>query len=589
MDTKFWWNYLKLTLKYDKIMKNLIIITLLLFGINSYGQDKSQDSIKAVEEFKKLADEFKKVNELNTKENEALVKLKNEINATSNSSEITTKLEKQLKENQKYIKELDSIYGLFLSYKTYHLDKKTLKEKTIDSVFNHKYTLSEKVKSITGNHNTNTYKTYLYFGNDKIIEEKKEGIFKDEKVNKIFEEILNTKSEAYLGDITIPKENQMFQFYNKSFGITDTIYKFKSVSFELHDGFFTDIKVLVLDENGSEHLFENKASVSVLNYSHVAPKNYLFYKHPTNQKQIVKYDDYKNLRVLLSDVLMYFSKPGYNFIPNDFTMELPTKDDDGISLNANQPVKYKIKENTSLQNVIEFRVYTDFLGLFSDSPNGIVQFQGKGDFYIFPFRINNNKFDFRLIDKISPFVNFSRLDAEVREVETTIETNTNTITVNRNLDLIQKAYLEMGSKISVFNVKFLKEAPFRVIGYMPIQYQIADIKINDEFKNIQAFVLGGGLNFEFKRFNNFGFNYSIDISKYSFKNLNTIPNFEVPNNFSVFNNQAEIFYHPSDDKNQSIFLKLKTVKEIGNTDAFYQLQFGYRFSIGISKVKAKTN
>jgi hypothetical protein len=343
----------------------------------------------------------------------------------------------------------------------------------------------------------------------------------------------------------------------------------------------------VLDENGSEHLFENKASVSVLNYSHVAPLNYLFYKYPTNQKQLVTFKDFENLRVRLSDVLMYFSKPGYNFIPNDFTIELPTKDDDGISLNANEPIKYKIKENTSLQNVIEFRAYTDFLGLFSDSPNGIVQFQGKGDFYIFPFRINNNKFDFRLLDKISPFVNFSRLDADVREVETT--TLVNTISVKRNLDLIQKAHLEMGSKISVFNVKFLKEAPFRVIGYMPIQYQIADIKIDDEFKNIQTFVLGGGLNFEFKRFNNFGFNYSIDISKYLFKNYNSIPNFVAPNNFCVFNNQAEIFYHPSDNKNQSVFLKLKTVKEISNNDAFYQLQFGYRFSIGISNVKAKTN
>lgn len=412
---------------------------------------------------------------------------------------------------------------------------------------------------------------------------------KDKKVNEILQAVLSKESESYLGDVIIPKENQKFNFYRNNFSVSNTIYKFKSVSFELHDGFFTDIKVFVLDENGSEHLFENKASVSVLNYSSIAPKNYLFYKHPTNQKQLVTFKKFENLRVRLSDVLKYTSKPGYNYIPNDFTMELPTKDDEGISLNANQPIKYKIKENTSLQNVVELRAYTDFLGLFSDSPNGIVQFQGKGDFYIFPFRVNNNKFDFRLLDKISPFVSFSRLDAQVREVETTIETSTNIITVNRNLDLIQKAHLEMGSKISVFNVKFLKEAPFRVIGYMPIQYQIADIKINDEFKNIQAFVLGGGLNFEFKRFNNFGFNYSIDISKYRFKNHNSIPNFEAPNNFCVFNNQAEIFYHPSDDKNQSVFLKLRTVKEIGNTDAFYQLQFGYRFSIGIANVKAKTN
>lgn len=565
-------------------MKNLTIIIILLFALNNFAQTKDE----AKSDLGKLSNEFKILKDsVSTQEGE-LSKVKSEINSNSNIEEVTSKIKNRLEENLKTIKKLDDNYRDFLSFKSYFLSKKILTEKVIDSIYNHQYTLSEKVKNKDDNNNTKEYQTYLYFGKNQIIIDTL--LFtKDKKVRQILESVFSKESETYLGDVIIPQENQNFKFYNNSRELTDTIYKFKSVSFELNDGFFTDIKVLVLDENGSEHLFENKASVSVINYSHVAPRNYLFYKHPTNQKQIVNIAEFENLRIRLSDVLMYISKPGYNYIPNDFTMELPTKDEDGKFLNINTPIKYEIKENTSLQNVVEFRAYTDFLGLFSDSPNGIVQFQGKGDFYIFPFRTNFKNLDLRLLDKISPFVNFSRLDADVREVKTTINLLTNTITVNRNLDLIQKAYLEMGSKISVFNIKFKKEAPFRLIGYVPIQYQIADIKINNEFQNIQAFVLGGGLNFEFKRFNNFGFNYSIDISKYRFKNYNTLTNFESPDNFCVFNNQAEIFYHPSDDKNQSIFLKLKTVKELGNEDAFYQLQFGYRFSIGIANVKAKTN
>lgn len=563
-------------------MKNLTIIIVLLLSINSFGQTKDE----AKSDLGKLSNEFKILKDsVSTQEGE-LSKVKSEINSNSNIEEVTSKIKNRLEENQKTIKKLDDNYRDFLSFKSYFLSKKILTEKVIDSIYNHQYTLSEKVKN--KDNNTKEYQTYLYFGKNQIIIDTL--LFtKDKKVRQILESVFSKESETYLGDVIIPQENQNFKFYNNSRDLTDTIYKFKSVSFELNDGFFTDIKVLVLDENGSEHLFENKASVSVINYSHVAPRNYLFYKHPTNQKQIVNIAEFENLRIRLSDVLMYISKPGYNYIPNDFTMELPTKDEDGKFLNINTPIKYEIKENTSLQNVVEFRAYTDFLGLFSDSPNGIVQFQGKGDFYIFPFRTNFKNLDLRLLDKISPFVNFSRLDADVREVKTTINPLTNTITVNRNLDLIQKAYLEMGSKISIFNIKFKKEAPFRLIGYVPIQYQIGDIKINNEFQNIQAFVLGGGLNFEFKRFNNFGFNYSVDLSKYRFKNYNTLTNFESPDNFCVFNNQAEIFYHPSDDKNQSIFLKLKTVKKLGEADSFFQLQFGYRFSIGIANVKAKTN
>jgi hypothetical protein len=563
-------------------MKNLTIIIVLLLSINSFGQTKDE----AKSDLGKLSNEFKILKDsVSTQEGE-LSKVKSEINSNSNIEEVTSKIKNRLEENQKTIKKLDDNYRDFLSFKSYFLSKKILTEKVIDSIYNHQYTLSEKVKN--KDNNTKEYQTYLYFGKNQIIIDTL--LFtKDKKVRQILESVFSKESETYLGDVIIPQENQNFKFYNNSRELTDTIYKFKSVSFELNDGFFTDIKVLVLDENGSEHLFENKASVSVINYSHVAPRNYLFYKHPTNQKQIVNIAEFENLRIRLSDVLMYISKPGYNYIPNDFTMELPTKDEDGKFLNINTPIKYEIKENTSLQNVVEFRAYTDFLGLFSDSPNGIVQFQGKGDFYIFPFRTNFKNLDLRLLDKISPFVNFSRLDADVREVKTTINPLTNTITVNRNLDLIQKAYLEMGSKISIFNIKFKKEAPFRLIGYVPIQYQIGDIKINNEFQNIQAFVLGGGLNFEFKRFNNFGFNYSVDLSKYRFKNYNTLTNFESPDNFCVFNNQAEIFYHPSDDKNQSIFLKLKTVKKLGEADSFFQLQFGYRFSIGIANVKAKTN
>ncbi|WP_440066284.1 hypothetical protein [Tenacibaculum discolor] len=59
--------------------------------------------------------------------------------------------------------------------------------------------------------------------------------------------------------------------------------------------------------------------------------------------------------------------------------------------------------------------------------------------------------------------------------------------------------------------------------------------------------------------------------------------FKVP----VVKNQAEVFYHPNKNPNQAIFARLVTYNYKGNEsdEAFYQFQFGYKFSIGSRTVK----
>ena len=565
-------------------MKKIILLSLLvLFTTNALGQYKKQDSIDAVTDFTKLKTDFGTKKEMHEIEDKKFEKLKGRLFINSNPK-IVDSIKVQLDISQKRLAELDEQYVLFESYKKVYLNK-GISEKMIDSLFTHKHIVSGQTAD-----NIAETKTYLYFGKDEVIEEwKPTG---NKKYDDIIKSVLSKESETHLGDITIPKEMQPFDFYKldttgKKIEGGNRIYKFKSISFEILDGFFTNIKVFVLDENGTEHLFENEAPVSILNYSIVAPKNYLFYRHPFQQNGIVNFDVYKDLRIRLSDVLMYTSKPGSNYIPNNVTFDLPTKDSEGEILNKNSYIKYKIKENTSLQNAVELRAYTDFLGLFGGTPNGIVQLEGRGDFYLFPFRTSYN-LDMRFFDKVSPYVNFSKIDDDVRAVKTITLENTNVGPAN-NLELVQKSYLEMGAKLNLFNIRFRKETPFRLIVYTPFRYQIADVLIKDQFKNIQGFAFGAGLTAEVKRFNNFGFNYSFEISQYNFKDHNVVETFEAPDSFGVIRNEAEIFYYPGKEKNQSIFLKLKTFNNISSHEAFYQLQFGYRFSIGLSNVKTKTN
>jgi hypothetical protein len=597
-------------------MKKTLLITILLLGMYSFGQDKEKTRIfkEAAKDFTKLSEEFQVCKSKNEIEDKKFDVLKAKL-ASNPTNGVIDSLQVQFAKGQKSTQKLDSIYTLFENYKKVYLNK-GVSEDEIKKLFSHEYKISNsglntnKIKDSTkrpvDTKVKTELKTYQYY-NDKLIlkELKPTG---NKEVDDILNAVLSKESKSYLGDIIIPKENQQFSFYSmvkvprfrkdKSGQICKVIvkerlqpsetdfFRFKRVSFEILEGFFVDIKVIVSDESDSELLFENKIPVSILKYSSDAPDNFLFFKKFLKQNGIVKFDEKTKLRIRLSDVLMYVSKPGYNFIPSDITFDFPTKDKKGNSLNKDNPIKYEIKEDTSLQNVIELRAYTDFLALVAESPNGIVQLTGRGDFYMFPF-LTIFDVDLRLFDKITPYVNFSRIDADMRGVETTGGAFSKA-TVNNGLDLLQKAYLEMGTRVNIINFKINKEMPFRVIGYFPARYQISDIKINNEFKNVQGLGLGGGVCLEFKRFNNFGFNYSLEYSRYSFIDFNSIPEFEPPRAFGVWRNEAEVFYYPGSNKKQSIFLRLKTYNNSSNSEAFYQLQFGYRFAIGISDVKAKT-
>jgi hypothetical protein len=571
-------------------MRKLLIITLFLLGINSFSQETNSLLIQATTDFKKLETDFNPNYQEILKKEQELKILLTEITKTQNPK-LTSDLSTKLTEIQNLRTKLNTTYQSYQAYQTYFIDK-GLTINQIDSIFKPEYKIPDSLSNTI-----EEPKVYQYYGKDLILKELEPT--GNKKVDDILKMVLSQKSEAYLGDIIIPKENQEFYFYinkkdveNKAnlkkesdcYNTAGKKYKFKNVSFEICDGFFVDIKVFVFDENGSLHLFENKAPVSILRYSTHAPNQFLVFKYPTNQKEIIDTKEFEKLRIRLSDVLMYVSKAGYNYIPNDVVYDFPTKNDQGVFINKDNSVQYEIKEDTSLQNVVELRAYTDFLALFGDSPNGIVQLQGKGDFYMVPFLIPKLGFDLRFLDKISPYINFSRLDSISKEVETIVLPNSN-ITPKNNLDLIQKSYLEMGTVVNFFNLKFNKEMPFRTIGYIPIRYQIADIKINNEFKNVQGFAYGFGLKFEFKRFNNFGFNYLLEYSRYSFKDFNSNSTFEAPSAFNVCKNEAEVFYHPGTSKNQSVFLRFKNFNSLSNTEAFYQLQFGYRFAIGVSKLK----
>lgn len=560
-------------------MRAILLITVLL-GIcgAALGQEK-----EARIYLDTLSKQFTTVKEGLAKENKALEDIKAKIVPSNTDTKVLSELTAQLTKTKVLQSKLDSIYTVAQTAMSFYETKDGLKKDELKKSFPHEHQIA--TASAAKSDGT---KTYLYFGEKKIIAEN-DAIFKNKAANDVFSEILSTDSKTYLGDFSIPQSGQKIILYRDATGGDVSSSKieskerlnFQKVRVHILEGSVYDIQIYLTDDRNNSYLYENKFPISLLRYTTLSPRNFMFFKMAiSNDKNTgLNAKPYEDLRVKLSDVLTYIPNPGDNYVPEDLTLELPTKTEE----NTNQAAVYKVNQNTALQNIVELRTYTDFLGLFGDAPNGIVQLEGKADFYINPF----NYKAFYLFKKITPYVNFSKLDVKTRNVALA-ESSPSSFSFKSPLQILEKSYLQMGLNLNLFSFKFRKEFPFEIGFYGAAQYQITDVMKTDSVAlNYKSLGLGAGVSLEFKRYNNFGLIYLAQLSNYNINGFNNINQVVNPGNFWVFKNEAEVYYFPGETKKQSIFLRLKTFNDIskGISDAFYQLQFGYRFSIGASKLK----
>lgn len=575
--------------------KNVTLIALLVICNFFYAQDRAKDSLQALIEFKKLSSDFISAKSKFDAEKSKFNSLKDRITPNNPASLADSlKIRSSLYVSAK--KEVDSIIGLADSFKNIYVSK-GLKQKFLDSLFTHKK--DDASKLVVDDQQRSTDKIFFYYGRN-VIEEKND-LFKDKVANQIIQDALSADSKTYLGDFRIPRKDQKIDLYEEnpitkydkllkvypSAYIKSTKNKYlllQKVRIHILEGSLYDIQIYLSDLNGNVYFFENRRPISLLRYPSVASRNFIPFKmaNPSMRSQSIDTSEIQDLYIRLADVLMYVPNPGDNYVPEDLTLTFPDLQNEKI--HQDHSVVYKVQQDTALQNIVELRTYTDFLGLFADAPNGLVQLEGKADFYINPFNYKSVYFG----KKITPFVNFSRLDEDVRYLDTSVSAVIGSVNINNALQILEKSYLEMGLRLTIFSYKPTKETPFTLNFYVPARYQIADLKNgNNEIRNLKVFGLGGGVFVDFKRFNNFGFTCSSEFTKFNAASFNTDGSILTPDNFWVFKNEAEVYYNPAGSKQSSVFLRLKTFNNAnkGNNEAFYQLQFGYRFSIGVNKLK----
>ncbi|WP_298515553.1 hypothetical protein [uncultured Kordia sp.] len=378
---------------------------------------------------------------------------------------------------------------------------------------------------------------------------------------------------------------------------------FKSIQIELREGGIVDTRLVLKSVDGKfEFYFEGVTPVSILNYTRKVKKSFLQYSHNVSLdgKGVYNENALKNLLVRYTDVLDYHPNAGSNYVPDDVSYTFPSKNDDDEAKETGRR-SYQVINDNHLQHVLDLRTYTDLLGLFGDEANGLFQIEGRAEFFIHPFNVRREAFYY--LKKITPYVRYSRLDEDNDFLQATMpdmdNPNPNPAEPDNfffndsKLDLLERSNLEMGVDMNVINFRLFKESPFWTSLYVPFSYNVTkvrtDASVDNNDANFKTLGLGVGLNFEIRRFNNFGLNFGYELKGYSFIGDYAEFNLSEPGYMRTQAVKAEIFYYPGLDKSNSIFLRMRSIRDIssGNGDSFFQLQVGYRFTLGVGAIKAR--
>ncbi len=613
------------TNQFTLIMKNFLLCFTIICCFASATAQTIPDTL-----FKpKLKNKQSTINKLIDEKDELDVKLLEAIktlNATIVESEI--KEHKKVKDSLETLskKMNDSIVSQCKSFMEYRKLLKTY-ENVHDSILD-KYK-ARNCKLFIPEKKVIDPKKYIVIGDNAPVE--KDSLFSNTSTIKALTDVFSIDSKTNLGTFEIPGDNSFVKFHMQSkdtlvfydtYGKNDYVSVerikndnklgkekikknakvkkyhlipegalFKSIQIELKEGGIVDTR-LVLEsvDHKTRFYFEGKYPVSILHYTRkAAGRSILHYSHHVNTDNENVYYNTKALEKLVVkyiDVLNYYPNAGNNYVPDDVSYTFPSENDKENKVTNRRA--YQVINKTHLQHVLDIRTYTDLLGLFGDESNGLFQIEGKADFFIHPFNFDRTALYY--LKKVSPYVRYSRFDENDDFIQSTLDNTTNTYGFAPNkLDLLEKSNLEMGLDLNLLNFRLFKESPFWTSLYVPLSYNVTRIQTQAEAEKINFKTLGFGLGtlLELKRFNNFGLNLGYELKLYSYIGDYAEFMLDEPSALKTQAVKAEVFYYPGVDKSRSVFLRMKSIRDISTgSDSFFQLQVGYRFTLGVGAIKA---
>lgn len=553
----------------------LCCLVLLLLGYAGMAKGQAQDSARIAEftkEIAKLKTSYELLGNILSRKNEQY-----DIAATaariSLNSEDLDKLKPLLQAIRDEQEKLDSIQNRKDSLMVGYIVIYNLYKNTVDSITKDfpERVVWEKTAQKPAVVTPDEGQIFIYFGDQQIASVQEKQKFMGNAKN-MLNHVLSQESKLYLGTLSVAGKGEPVTVYSDSSNPNRTFY-LQQVELTLDRGYLQDIIVYLSDASGTVYLFENKVPIALRRYVDIAKINKLFARIKTPHKGTAADNSSleKGLHIIVADVLQYNPKPGRYYASDILDISFPTEDTKDAHEQGR--IAYEVYQNTALRHSVELRTYTDLLGLLNREDNGLATFEGRVNLHFTSLKCPNHYFLF--FNSISPFLNYSRLDTDNQYVQT----NPVPMESYRPLEIIQKAYMSTGADFDVVYWKPRKTSTFGAGLDIPLRYQLTKVSGQEDIANY-----GFGFRPYLDVYQNDKLKFTLfhewminRLTREQFGDLD----FSEQQNISYRRWGGELSYILGKRSSDGgLFGRFYGFNHKDSKDHFFQLQVGYRFSIG---------
>lgn len=330
----------------------------------------------------------------------------------------------------------------------------------------------------------------------------------------------------------------------------ETTAAIDSVQVEIRDGFVRTMRVFT-----DKGFFSNRSPVTLLRFNQ---------RYNDEIESDLPFSNY----LLLGEVLVYHSETGNNFTPDNVNFTLKPGEKESIHI---------LKTTEGLSNYVDYRIYSDFLGLLDEDSNGIVNFEASACIPVMPSNYGSTNIYF--FKSLRPNVRYSRFDKKDRAIITESQGNpVIAYRINNKLDLLQKSFVNAGISLDLFTYDPQKSLIALNIP-VKISFNLTEVQL-DTKENVTSTNYGSGLEVKFSRSNNFGmsiYGYIMEV-RHHYTETRLV---ERINPYTIYNLGSELFFYNRKEKSSAVFLRFNYTSKFTTSHNFFQLQIGYKSSLGI--------
>ncbi|MBO3699622.1 hypothetical protein [Roseivirga sp. E12] len=360
-----------------------------------------------------------------------------------------------------------------------------------------------------------------------------------------------------LGYLTITTEKvQIYDHTNKP--ISGKEYKIEKAEIRIKEGFISDIRIYV---NGNQYI-NSKAPINLMKFGKRIGDKLYSLNGKKNEKNYI----------FIFPAVRYEASIKNKFVPDDYVNDNLIPGEINI-----------IKKDKNLEAVVDFRIYSDFLGVINEEENGILQLESKAKIFLGTSNIKNA--DLIPLKYIEPYMSLVRFDQSTNKVALIQEVNQTNFRVSEPMDLLEKSFLSVGGHINILSYGLMNDHfSFNVNTGMGVNLSRTITPTDNRVLDFNTFQGMAEMGIEARRFENFGLDFRMTGIWLNPLSVDEISDFEA---FWILKTSAEINGYIAKDIRKSVFLRFNYFDNLASSGgSFYQLQVGYKAPLNFGSVKA---